>query len=134
MVLAELVEWWEDLSRQDIKSQAVLLPMPPRWGRTHVLGQFAAVVEEDQALSIVVPIRGESLPDGLGLQALALQDVFSDAHVKHRVAELLGADRLGGAVQLGLGVAGLFVSPLAALVGGRPEYGRNGPCGCRFRP
>jgi hypothetical protein len=37
--------------------------------------------------------------------------------VEHRAAELLGVDRLGGVIQLGLGVAGLFVSPKAALVG-----------------
>ena len=116
-VLGELVEWWQDLSRQEINSQAVLLPVPPQWGRTHLLNQFAAVVEEDEALSIVVPVRGASLPDGLGLQAETLRELFRDAHVEHRVAERLGVDRLGGAVQLGLGVAGLFVSPLAALVG-----------------
>ena len=105
------------LSRQEINSQAVLLPVPPQWGRTHLLNQFAALVEEDDALSIVVLVRGASLPEGLGLQAETLRDLFRDAHVKHRVAELLGVDRLGGVVQLGLGVAGLFMSPLAALVG-----------------
>ena len=57
------------------------------------------------------------MPDGLGLQALELRELFSEARVEHRVAELLGVDRLGGVTQLGLGVAGLFVSPLAALVG-----------------
>lgn len=116
-VLDELVEWWRDLSGQEINSQAVLLPVPPRWGRTHLLNQFAAVVEEDEALSIVLMVRGASLPDGLGLQAMALRDLFREARVEHRVADLLGVDRLGGMVQLGLGVAGLFVSPLAALVG-----------------
>jgi Tetratricopeptide repeat len=115
--LDELAEWWQDLSRQEINSRAVLLPVPPRWGRTHLLNQFAAVVEEDEALSIVVPVRGASLPDGLGVQALALRELFGDVRVEHRVAELLGVDRLGGVMQSGPDVAGLFMSPLAALAG-----------------
>jgi hypothetical protein len=115
--LEELVEWWQDLLRQEINSRAVLLPTPTRWGRTHLLNQFAAVIEADEAVSIVVPVRGASLPDGLGLQALALRDLFREARVEHRAAELLGADRLGGVIQLGLGVAGLFMSALAAQVG-----------------
>jgi hypothetical protein len=118
-VLNELVEWWQDLSRQEINSQAVLLPVPPKWGRTYLLHQFAAVVEEDEALSIVVHVPGAALPDGLGLQALELRKLFSEARVKHRIAELLGVDRLGGATQLGLGLASLtpFLSPLATQVG-----------------
>ena len=116
-VLKELVEWWQDLSMQEINSQAVLLPLPHQWGRTHLLNQFIAAIERDEALSIVVPISAASLPDGLGLQAATLRDLFKDAHVQHRTAELLGVDRLGGTIQLGLGVAGLFMSPLATLVG-----------------
>ena len=58
-----------------------------------------------------------ALPDGLGLQALKLRELFSEAHVKHRVAELLGVDRLGGVTQFGLNVAGLFASPLMTLIG-----------------
>ena len=115
--LDELVEWWQDLSRQEINSRAVLLPVPPRWGRTHLLNQFTSVVEDDEAVSIVIRVPGASLPDGLGLQALELRRLFSEARVQHRVAELLGVDRLGSATQLGLGVAGLFASPLATLVG-----------------
>jgi hypothetical protein len=117
VTLGELVEWWQDLTQQAINSRAVLLPVPSRWGRTHLLDEFAAVVDDDEAVSIVVRVPGASLPDGLGLQALALQDLFSEARVEHRAAELLGVDRLGGVIQLGLGVAGLFAAPLAALVG-----------------
>jgi tetratricopeptide (TPR) repeat protein len=115
--LEELAEWWQDLARQEINSRAVLLPVPSRWGRTRLLNQFAVLVEDDEALSIVVRVPGASVPDGLGLQALELRKLFSDARVEHRVAELLGVDRLGSVIQLGLGVAGLFASPLAALVG-----------------
>jgi Tetratricopeptide repeat len=115
--LDELVQWWEDLSRQEVNSRAVLLAVPPRWGRTHLLNQFGAIVEADETLSISVPVGGASLPAGLGLQALALKGLFGDASVEHRVAEKLGTDRLGGLVQLGLGVGSLFVTPLPALVG-----------------
>ena len=115
--LDELAEWWQDLARQEINSRTVLLPVPPRWGRTHLLNEFTAFVEDDKALSIVVRISGAALPDGLGLQALELRKLFSEARVKHRIAELLGVDRLSSVTQLGLNVAGLFMSPLATLVG-----------------
>lgn len=115
--LDELVEWWQDLAQQEINSRAVLLPVPPGWGRTHLLNEFAAFVENDEAVSIVVRVPGAELPDGLGLQALKLRKLFSEARVEHRVAELLGVDRLGGVTQLGLNVASLFLSPLATLVG-----------------
>ena len=118
-VFDELVEWWQDLSHQEINSRAVLLPVPPRWGRTYLLNEFAAFVEDGEAVSIVVGVPGAALPDGLGLQALELRKLFSEARVEHRIAELLGVDRLGGMTQLGLGVAGLtpFLSPLATQVG-----------------
>src|SRR5260370_14316364 len=91
-VLGELVEWWEDLSRQGINSTAVLLPVPPGWGRTCLLKQFATVVEDDEAVSIVVRVPGREVPDGVGLQALELRKLFSEARVVLRVAELLGVD------------------------------------------
>jgi hypothetical protein len=116
VALEELVQWWEDLSRQQINSRAVLLAVPPRWGRTYLLNQFAALVEADETPSIGVPVRGALLPDGLGLQALRLKELFGDARVEHRVAEKLGMDRPGGLVQLGLGVGGLFVTQFPALV------------------
>ena len=128
-VLGELVEWWQDLSRQEINSRAVLLPLPPGWGRTHLLSQFAALVEADEALSIGVPIQGASLPDGLGLQALALRDLFGGARMDHRVAEVLGVDRLGGVVQLGLSVGGLLSD--AASRAGRAACRQCRGGGCR---
>jgi Tetratricopeptide repeat len=115
--LGELAERWQDLARQDITSTAVLLPAPPRWGRTHLLNEFAALVEDDEAVSIVVRVPGAGLPDGLGLQALALRNLFREARVRQRTAKLLGTDWLGGVTQLASNVAGLFASPLATLVG-----------------
>ena len=124
--LGELVGWWQDLARQEINSRAVLLAVPPRWGRTFLLNQFAASVEDDAALSIVIRVPGKSLPDGLGAQAQKLRDLFRETRVdhevvellvEHRVAEKLGVDTPSGVIQLGLGVGGLFVSSLAAQVG-----------------
>src|ERR1700751_6142416 len=80
-VLNELVEWWRDLSCQEINSQAVLLPVPPQWGRARLLNQFAATVDGEDAISLMVCVHGASLPDGLGLQALALRERFSKALV-----------------------------------------------------
>ena len=116
-VLDELVGWWQNLSRRKISSRAILVPVPPRWGRTHLINKFATFVEDDDPVSIVVRVRGAALPDGLGLQALELRKLFTEARVEHRVAGLLGVDRLGGVTQLALNVAGLFMSPLATLVG-----------------
>jgi hypothetical protein len=65
----------------------------------------------------VVRIDTVALPEGLGLQSQALCEYLAAAGVRHRAAELLGVDRVSGAVQLGLGVAGLLVSPMAELVG-----------------
>jgi hypothetical protein len=38
----ELAEWWEDLAERGIGSQVVLAAVPPGWGRSAVLRQFAA--------------------------------------------------------------------------------------------
>ena len=114
--LDELIEWWEDLSRREVNSRAVLLPVPSQWGRTHLLDRFAAAVEVDDAVCIVVRVDGSRLPDGLGEQASELRDLFSDARIPPSLAEVLGVDRLGGAILLGLGVGGLFPVPLAGLV------------------
>ena len=111
MVLEELVEWWEDLSRSGIGSQAVIVPVPSRWGRTTLLERFAAIVEKADVPSVVVRIAGTTLPDGAGLQSQALRDRLMAARVTHQAAELLGADRLGGAVQVDLSVGALVVSP-----------------------
>jgi hypothetical protein len=112
--LEELAEWWEDVATAGIGSQAVLLAVPPPWGRSAVLGQFTAAVEAADAVSLVVHITGTSPEDGPGVQAAVLRDRLAEAGKRHRVAELLGADQPAGAVQLGLATAGLLVSPLAA--------------------
>ncbi len=116
--LSELDGWWRSLSAQKTHSQAVLLPVPPGWGQTDLLNRFTASVRSDDTLSIIVPIiEGASLPSGHSAQALALRDALDNAHTEHRVAKALGVDHVSGAVQLGLGVAGLFVGPLSGLIG-----------------
>ena len=77
--LDELVKWWQGLAQQKINSRAVLLAVPPGWGRTYLLNQFAAIVDDDEAISLMVRVLGMSLPDGRGLQALALRERFSKA-------------------------------------------------------
>src|SRR5271169_5397024 len=116
-VLGKLVKCWQSLSRQEVNSRAVLLAVPPGWGRTCLLKQFAAAVKADDVPSIVVRVKGKQLPQGLGVQAQELKELFSEARAEPSVAELLGVDRVGGAVTLGLSVAGLVPVPLLALVG-----------------
>jgi len=113
-VLGELVEWWEDLPRTG--SRCVLLAVPPRWGRSTVLERLAAVADAGDAVSLLVRVDGASLPEGAGVQAGMLRDLVAAAGRRRRVAELLGADRLPGVVQLGL----------ASIPGGR--------CGVCARP
>ncbi len=116
-VLGELTEWWEDLWQRGIGSQVVVVPVPPGWGRSAVLGEFRAVVEDvDGPVTLVVAIDG-NLPPGRAVQADALREDLAAAGQRSRVAGLLDLDKVAGRVQLGLGVGGLFVSGLA---GGRP--------------
>jgi hypothetical protein len=114
----ELVEWWEDLWQRGIGSQVVLLRVPPGWGRTAVLDRLDEVVTAaDVPVTLVVRVNGRELPDGLGPQAAVLPSELIDAEARHRVAELLGLDRLPGGVQFGLGIGGLFVSGFAGALG-----------------
>jgi tetratricopeptide (TPR) repeat protein len=114
----ELSEWWEDLWRRGITSQVLLLKVPAGWGAPAVLDQLDQTVRsQDSPVALVLRIDGRKLPAGPGLQAEVLRDVLSGAGVRHRVAELLGLDRLAGGIQLGVGVGGLFVSGFAAGLG-----------------
>lgn len=127
-VLNELVEWWQDLPRT--KSRVVLLPVPPGWGRTHLLDQLAKIVIDDESLSSVIPVHGV-ISDELGIQAEELRKQLSRARVsrpldadepminlvaEHKVAKFFGVDEPGGGIQLVLDIGGLFASPLAAGV------------------
>jgi hypothetical protein len=114
----ELVEWWEDLWQRGMTSRAVLVAVPPGWGRTTVLDRLAEAAGADDApVTLIARINGRELPDGPGAQATVLRDCLARAGTRHRAAELLGLDRLGGITQMGVGVGGLFVSGLAAQVG-----------------
>jgi Tetratricopeptide repeat len=115
LVLEELAECWEDLRVRQTGSRAVLVQVPPGWGRTFLLDRFAAFTQSEEGpIALQVRIQGKSLPAGLGVQAQLLRDLLMEAGRSRRAAELLGVDRPGGVIQLGLGVGGLFVSGLAA--------------------
>jgi hypothetical protein len=117
-LVEELVEWWEDLWQRGMTSRVVLVAVPPGWGRSAVLDRLAEAANADDApVTLIVRVNGRELPAGQGLQAAALRECLAQAADSHRVAELLGMDRLGGAVQMGIGIGGLFVSGLAAGVG-----------------
>src|SRR5580698_2606268 len=113
-VLGELTEWWEDVCQSGIGSQAVLLAVPPGWGRTTVLREFRDVVEApDAPMTLVAWIDG-NLPGGPAVQAAGLRDALTAAASRSRLAGLLGLDNTAGRLQLGLAVGGLFTSGLAA--------------------
>jgi hypothetical protein len=114
----ELIEWWEDLCERRITSRVVLVEVPPGWGRSTALDHLAAAADRDDSpITLVIRVNGHELPDEIGLQAAVLQDCLAAARSRHRVAELLGLDRFGGAAQVGLGIGGLFISGPAAGVG-----------------
>ena len=114
----ELVEWWEDLWQRDMNSRVVLVAVPPGWGRTAILDKLAqAVADLDAPVTLFAQVNGRELPAGPGVQAAMLRECLTAAAARHRVAESLGLDRLGGIAQIGMGVGGLFVSGLGAAVG-----------------
>ena len=115
---AELDEWLEDLWWRHTGSQVVLVQVPSGWGRTTILDQFEMGIasREEVPVTIAIRVNGEDLPGEVGLQARAVRDLLAPAIERHRAAELLGGDRAGGAVQLGLGAAGLLFSGLTAGV------------------
>jgi hypothetical protein len=108
-VAAELVEWWEDLAG-GIDSRVVLVAVPPGWGRSAVLREFAANVGGDEGpVTLVTEIEGD-LPQGRAVQAAALQEALAGFGREPRVIRLLGLDTAAGQLQLGLGLGGLLVS------------------------
>jgi hypothetical protein len=114
----ELVEWWEDLWERGMTSRVVLVVVPPGWGRTTVLNRFAEAADaHDAPVTLIARINGRELPAEVGVQAAVLRDCLAAAATRHRAAELLGLDRLGGITQMGVGVGALFASGLAAAVG-----------------
>ena len=114
----ELVEWWEDLGQRGMTSRVVLVAVPPGWGRTTVLDRLAEAVGADDApVTLIARINGKKVLEGGGTQASILRDCLAGATTRHRAAELLGLDRLGGITQMGVGVGALFVSGLGAAVG-----------------
>ena len=115
---SELIEWWEDLWQRDMTSRVVLVAVPPGWGRTTALDQLAAAATADDApVTLVARINGKALPEQPGLQAAVIRECLVSSAARHKVAELLGLDRLAGITQLALGGGGLFISGLAAAIG-----------------
>src|SRR5262245_19688447 len=92
----ELVEWWEDLWQRGMTSRVVLVAVPPGWVRTTVLDRLAeAAAAEDGPVTLIARVSGRELPGGAGAQAAVLRECLAEAASRHRVAELLGLDRLG---------------------------------------
>ena len=116
--IEELANRWRELSRPGAASEVTLITVPPGWGRSHVLHELAALIESDEGpVTLLIQVDARVLPDDTGMQAKLVGDLLSQATLHSRAAQLLGLDRLGGRVQLGIGVGGLFASGLPAAVG-----------------
>jgi hypothetical protein len=123
----ELSEWWEDLWQRHTGSRVVMVRVPPGWGRTTALNQFAAKIagREDAPVTLTIWIQSQAVraleTAGLRsrelartLQAQVLEADLGEAAEQHRWVHQRGLDKPAGLVQLGLGVAGLFVPGLPA--------------------
>jgi tetratricopeptide (TPR) repeat protein len=112
-VLEELIEWREDIGEGVIDSRVVLLKVPPGWGATTVLGEFAAsAADPDGSVTISVGLN-EVLLAGQAADAKALSDALVAPLGRSRPSELLkllGLGTAAGKIGLALGVGGLFVS------------------------
>jgi hypothetical protein len=116
--IADLCNRCRGLSEVGSGSQVAPLSVPPGWGRSHVLNGFAGLIGSDVApVTLTVQIDGNMLPSDAGMQAKLIGDLLSQATSHNRAADLLGLDRLGGRIQLGIGVGGVFASGLPAAVG-----------------
>jgi hypothetical protein len=126
----ELAQWWDGLRLGGGGSHAVLLAGPAGWGRSTVLDRLPGIIRTDAPI-LEMRINGRSLPDGPGLQAVALRDSLLGAGVRRQAAALLCTSRLRGAPRLGAGslllagMAGaislLQAGLVAAAAGGVPD-------------
>jgi tetratricopeptide (TPR) repeat protein len=118
--LAELTEWREDVCEREIGSRVVVLAVPPGWGRSAVLSQFAdATAGLDGPVIAVAWIDGAP-GGGIAVQAETVREQLAAVALPSRVAELLEADRPAGRIGLAIELAGVFApgppAAFAALV------------------
>jgi hypothetical protein len=133
----ELTQWWDGIRHGGIGSHAVLLPGPPGWGRSTVLGQLPEMIgRTDAPTSLLVRINGRSLPDGPGPQARVLRDCLLGVEVRRQAAALLCRSRQRAATRLGAadsllksGMAGTISVVLAALAAAAMGGVADGPAG-----
>ncbi len=125
---AELTQWWAGIGQGGIGSHAVLLAGPAGWGRTTVLDQLPEIIgTADAPISLLIHIRGRSLPDDPSLQAAAVREALLGLEVRRQAAALLCRSRLRRASRLGTssllmsgmtGTISLLLAGLAAAAGG----------------
>jgi hypothetical protein len=128
-VAAELVEWWEDLAAE-IGSQVGLVAVPPGWGRSAVLREFAAAAGGDEGpVTLVTVIEGD-LPPGRAVQAAALREALASFGWEPRVIRWLELDTAAGRVQLGLGLAAADLGPSGGGGGASGVAGGDGGREC----
>jgi hypothetical protein len=118
-LLGELIEWWEDLLDTRIGSQAVILPVPQRWGRSTILHALHDHVQADQErICLTIRLDGATMPSERGAQARELVDGLRDqAELKLGALEFLGVTRPAGITVQAIGVGSLFTSMAITAVG-----------------
>jgi hypothetical protein len=113
-VAEELAKWWQNLWDEHTGSRVVLVAVPPGWGRTTLLERFRQAAEDPAGpVGLVAWISGQQ--GSLAAQALSIREALAAAAQRRPgLAGLLDLDRATGRILLGRGLAGLFISGMAA--------------------
>ena len=119
-LLGELSEWWEGVRDAGIRSRVVLAEVPPGWGVTRVLADFAASVADPKGPVALFTSTAEVSSAARAVESKALSDaLLAPLGRSSWLSKLLkppGLDTAAGKIGLALGVSSLFVSGMPALV------------------
>jgi hypothetical protein len=118
-VLAELIEWWEDVAdpARSVGSQVVVVRLPHGWGRSTVLLRLCGHVRvDDVVMGRAFWLRGVDAPVERAEQVVWLKGRAEEAELLGDLHPMLGVDSPAGAADRGLDVASVFTGTLVPPV------------------
>ena len=119
-VLAELVEWFEDIAGDGgsggVGARCLVLPVPSGWGRSTLLSRFEQHISQQGSMEArVCRIDGAKAHGSLPVQARWLCQELEEVAGGDRLRRVLGVD-----TPMGQFDAGVTAADAAGLIGGRP--------------